>query len=197
MHGVNIVRFRRKIMVDFDYGSLRACGNDVRISNNVHIKRPDLVSIGNHVAIDDYFYVSTELMIHDYVHIGPHCSIIGGVLSCCTLKDFSGVAAGCRIICGSDDYMGSGLTNPTVPAVYHADLNSDPVILEKHAILGTNCVVLPGVTIGEGASVCACSLVTRNLAPWTAYMGIPARHYKERERERILEMEAKLRKELG
>jgi dTDP-4-amino-4,6-dideoxy-D-glucose acyltransferase len=184
-------------MDEFDYSKLKSCGIDVRISKNVQIKHPELVSIGNHVAIDDFFYVTTALEIGDYVHIGPFCSIIGGRLASCTMKDFAGLSAGCRIICGSDDYLGSGLTNPTVPDAYHADLHIDPVILEKHALLGTNCVVHPGVTLGEGATVGSCSLITKSLAPWQVYLGIPAKPYKERERRRILEMEAKLRREIG
>jgi len=184
-------------MEEFDYSKLKYCGKDVRIAGSVVIKYPELASIGNHVAIDEFCYITTALEIGDYVHIAPFCSIIGGKSACCVLRDFSGLAAGCRIICGSDDYLGSGLTNPTVPDAYHADLHIEPVILEKHALLGTNCVVYPGVILSEGATVGTCSLVTKSLAPWQVYFGIPARPYKERERRKILEMETKLRKEIG
>lgn len=180
-------------MNEFDYSKLKSCGVDVRISKNVVIKHPELVTIGNHVAIDDFFYVTTELVIGDYVHIGPFCSIIGGSRAKCTLSDFSGLAAGCRIICGSDDYLGSGLTNPTIPAEYHADLHIEPVILEKHALLGTNCVVHPGVTIGEGAAVGSCSLVTKRLEPWQIYMGIPVKSVKPRNKEFMIDLERQLR----
>ena len=180
-----------------DLGKLRHCGTDVRIAETVVIKYPDLVSIGNHVAIDDFCCISTGLEIGDYVHISPLCSIIGGRKSRCVLREFSGLSAGCRLVCGSDEYNGTGLTNPTVPAAYHCELKIAPVTLEKHVILGTNCVVHPGVTVGEGAAVGSCTLITRDLDPWMVYVGVPAKPVRERPRDQIIEMEERLRRELG
>jgi galactoside O-acetyltransferase len=175
--------------------SLKRCGDDVRIAPTVVIKRPELVSIGSHVAIDDFCLVTTAMEIGDHVHISPFVSIVGGKDGLCILRDFAGLAAGCRIVCGSDDYLGSGLTNPTIPAAYRARLNFAPVVLEKHALLGSNCVVHPGVTLGEGAAVGSCSLVTRSLEPWYVYNGIPARPVRCRDKASMLELEARLRKE--
>lgn len=38
-------------------------------------------------------------------------------------------------------------------------------------LIGGNSVILPGVTIGEGASVGAGSVVTKDLEPWGVYVG--------------------------
>jgi len=38
----------------------------------------------------------------------------------------------------------------------------------------------PGVTIGEGAVVGACAVVTKDVAPWTVVAGNPARLVKMR-----------------
>ena len=54
-------------MSEFDYSLLKKSGNDVYISSNVVIKRPHSVEIGNHVAIDDYLYCTTQLKIGDYL----------------------------------------------------------------------------------------------------------------------------------
>jgi galactoside O-acetyltransferase len=67
------------------------------------------------------------------------------------------------------------------------------VHIKKHAIIGANSVILPGVTIGEGAVVGANSLVTEDCKPWTMYVGSPAKPIKSRPQERILELEALLR----
>jgi galactoside O-acetyltransferase len=181
-------------MNGFNLRHLKSCGADVRIASTVIIKHPELVSIGDHVAIDDFTYITTAIEIGSYVHIGPHCSIIGGRDALCCIRDFAGLSAGCRLICASDDYLGSGLTNPLVPAAYRAQVRSSPVVLEKHAVLGTNCVVHPGVTIGEGAAVGSMSLVTRSLAPWYVYMGTPAKPYKKRDASTIVESEEALRR---
>ncbi len=41
--------------------------------------------------------------------------------------------------------------------------------------LGANAIVLPGIEIGTGAVVSAGAVVTKNLLPYTVYMGYPAR----------------------
>lgn len=181
----------------FDYSTLKSCGKDVRIADTAIIKNPDLVSIGDHVAIDDYVVISTAAELGDYVHIAPHVSVIGGRRSRLIMHHFSGIAAGTRVVCGSDDFMGSGLTSPIVPAAYHCDVKYTTVTLGKFVVLGTGCVCHPGVTIGEGAVVGSCSLVTKDLEPWTLYLGAPARAVKERPRDKVLDAEARLRADLG
>lgn len=46
--------------------------------------------------------------------------------------------------------------------------------------LGRECVVMPGVKIGDGAIVAAYSVVTRDVAPYTVASGNPARFIKNR-----------------
>ncbi|WP_165075485.1 MULTISPECIES: acyltransferase [unclassified Desulfovibrio] len=50
-----------------------------------------------------------------------------------------------------------------------------PVTIGDHAWLGMRCIVLKGVTIGEGAIVGAGSVVTRDIPPRTLAAGAPAR----------------------
>jgi acetyltransferase-like isoleucine patch superfamily enzyme len=159
----------------------------------VVIRYPELVSIGDHVAIDDFTYITTSAEIGSYVHIGPNCSIIGGKAGKCIMEDFAGLAAGCRLVCVSGDFFGSGLIHPFVPGAYRGELHGAPITFQKHAILGTGCVVHPGVTLGEGAAVGSASLVLKSLDPWCVYFGVPARYYKTRKKLKILEYEEKIR----
>ena len=46
--------------------------------------------------------------------------------------------------------------------------------------LTTGAIVLPGVTIGEGAVVGAGSVVTKDVEPWTVVGGNPAKFIKKR-----------------
>ncbi len=48
--------------------------------------------------------------------------------------------------------------------------------------LGSNVLVLPGVTIGEGAVCCAGCVVTKDVEPYTVVAGIPAHKVGERPR---------------
>lgn len=55
-----------------------------------------------------------------------------------------------------------------------ADEEKD-VICEEEVWLGSNVVLLPGVTIGRGATVAAGSVINRDLPPYTLCAGVPAR----------------------
>jgi len=56
------------------------------------------------------------------------------------------------------------------------------VTIGDRAWLGSNTIVLPGVTIGEGAVVCAGAVVTKDVEPYAVVAGIPARKVGERPR---------------
>lgn len=54
------------------------------------------------------------------------------------------------------------------------------VKIGDRAWLGSNVIVLPGVTIGEGVVCCAGSVVTKDVAPYDVVAGIPAKKIAER-----------------
>lgn len=49
------------------------------------------------------------------------------------------------------------------------------VVIEDWAYIGSGSHIMPGVTIGEGALVAACSVVTKSVPPHTVVAGNPAR----------------------
>lgn len=57
-----------------------------------------------------------------------------------------------------------------------------PVIIRRGAWITVNCVILPGVTIGENSIVAAGSVVTKDVPPLTLVGGIPAKPLKQLER---------------
>lgn len=50
-----------------------------------------------------------------------------------------------------------------------------PIKIKDDAWLGTGVIVLPNVTIGEGAIIGAGSVVNRDVPPFTVVAGVPAR----------------------
>jgi len=165
-------------------------GEDVRISELTIISRPELIELGDHIAIDAWTYISTQAQLGSYIHIAPSVSIIGGAPALIVMEDFTNIGSGSRIVCASDDFL-QGLISPVVPIEYRTVINK-PVIFKRYATLGVNCSVLPGVTLGEGCIVGANSLVTKDTEPWTVYAGSPARPIKIREKSRIIESANKL-----
>lgn len=62
----------------------------------------------------------------------------------------------------------------------HDDYRLGPVVVRKGATIGANCTILPGVTIGRGATVSAMSLVNRDVPDGAFYGGVPARALQRR-----------------
>jgi galactoside O-acetyltransferase len=175
-----------------DTSKLRHIGKSVKIGTFVKIVHPELVSVDDYSRIDDFSLLvpaQEGISIGKYVHIASFSSISGG--GTFVMEDFAGFAPGVRIFTGTDDYLGNGLTNPTIPKEYLRPIVSKVHIM-KHAIIGANVVVLPGVTIGIGASIGANSLVNKDLPDWTVCYGTPCKPVKERKKEAILQMEQEL-----
>lgn len=144
--------------------------------------------LGPHSQIDDFAfcYIGDRCDIGRNVHIASFCSIIGG--GELIMEDFSGLSAGCRLITGSDDFTGPWLTNPTVPAEFTHVLRGS-IRICRHAVLGTNVIVFPDVTIGEGAAVGAGAIVRKDLEPWTVYAGSSPKPVGKRDADAILAKE--------
>lgn len=53
------------------------------------------------------------------------------------------------------------------------------VIIGRDVMIGANTTVLPGVEIGDGATVSAMSLVNKDVAPGTAVGGVPIRPLRQ------------------
>lgn len=55
-----------------------------------------------------------------------------------------------------------------------------PVIIDKHAWIGSHTIILHSVHIGEGAVVAAGAVVTKDVPPFTLVAGIPAKPVAKR-----------------
>lgn len=53
-----------------------------------------------------------------------------------------------------------------------------PVVIRRRATIGANTTLLPGVVVGEGATVSAMSLVNRDVPPGELWGGVPARRIR-------------------
>lgn len=141
------------------------------------------IEFGKNIIIDDFvlIYAKEKIKIGNFVHIASFSSISGG--GELVMEDFSGLASGCRIVTGSDDFKEWGFGNPTVANQFR-NSKVGKVYIGKFAIIGTNSTILPDVNIGEGASVAANSLITKDLEPWSIYVG--NKKVGERNKEEVL-----------
>ena len=171
--------------------NFQSIGEDVRIDPDSVFKIPEQTIIGNHVAIDKGFICNTKLQIGDYIHISPYVVVIGGKDCNLYMNHFTFIAAGTKIIAGSELYAEDALINPTIPIEYRK-VNLSTIRFERFSGCGVNCAILPGVTLGEGSVIGANAVVTRNTEPWTVYVGNPARPVKTRPNKNILEYAKRL-----
>ena len=172
----------------------KSLGENILISDKCSIYSPEKISIGSNVRIDDFSILSGDLKIGSYIHIAAGCYLYGGE-SGIEMMDFSGLSSRVSIYAASDDYTGKSLTNPTVPEKYKRILKGK-VTIEKHVIIGSSTVILPRLTIREGASVGAQSLVIKNCEEWMGYFGSPAIKLKERKKD-LLKLEKEFLREKG
>ncbi|MEH7581800.1 DapH/DapD/GlmU-related protein, partial [Priestia megaterium] len=62
--------------------------------------------------------------------------------------------------------------------IFEGYTKREPVIIEDRVWIGARCIILPGVTIGKGATVGAGAVVTKDVPPYTVVAGNPAKVVK-------------------
>lgn len=103
-----------------------------------------------------------------------------------------------RITIGDDCYIASGCQfldspgHPLDPGRRLAHLPPDPdqvreVTVGNNVWIGTQAMIMPGVTVGEGSVVAARAVVTSDVPPYTLVGGVPARKLRELSPVRPLE----------
>ncbi len=167
-------------------------GSSVLVSRKASLYGISRMSIGDYSRIDDFSVISAGeggIDIGCYVHIAVMCSLMGQAKI--EMEDFSGLSSRVCVYSSSDDYSGIAMTNPTVPKEY-TKVDTRPVRIGKHVIIGAGSVVLPGTIIEDGAAVGALSLVRGVLESFVMYSGVPAKAIKPRKRD-LLELENQLK----
>lgn len=166
-------------------------GDPVFISDKASFYGCSRIRLGHHVRIDDFAVLSAGeggITIGNYIHIAVYSSLIGA--GAIRIEDFANISSRVSVYSSSDDYSGETMTNPMVPDAYKA-VQHAPVLIGRHVIIGAGTVILPGVTLQEGAAVGALSLVNQDCAAFGIYAGVPAVWRKARSKQ-LLALEASL-----
>jgi acetyltransferase-like isoleucine patch superfamily enzyme len=148
----------------------------VRIGRACEVTIPRQLTLGRRSTIEASVVVKlvgdrARLVTADRVFVGR------GTLFdlCCELKIGEGtlIAPGCFIV---DHNHGTRADAP----IWSQPCIAGPVRIGSDVWLGAKVIVLPGVSIGDGAVVAAGSVVTHDVAPLTVVAGIPARFMNHR-----------------
>ena len=98
---------------------------------------------------------------------------------------FCSIAAGVQIFLGGNHRTEFVSTYPFAevwkrPEWSRGSVSKGDVAIGNDVWLASRCVVMSGVTIGDGAVVGACSVVTKNVPPYAIVAGNPARIVRKR-----------------
>jgi acetyltransferase-like isoleucine patch superfamily enzyme/acyl carrier protein len=113
-------------------------------------RREPVLKIGDGTCIGDFVFISCALSIE----IGKH------------------VVFSDRVFLSDSKHF---YDNPELPIVLQANSLGRPIVIEDHAWIGINAVILEGVTIGRHSIVSASSVVTTDVPPFSVVAGNPAR----------------------
>ena len=124
--------------------------------------RPILIrKMGCHVGKNTFFgdYVRMDTSYADMIYIG----------------DYTHVTSGCRLLCHQRDLTGYCVGDNAASLGY----KTGEIHIGKGVMVGMETIIMPGVTIGDGAIIGAGSIVTRDIPAWTIATGRPARVVKQ------------------
>ncbi len=123
--------------------------------------RPILIrKMGCHVGKNTFFgdYVRMDTSYADMIYIG----------------DYTHITSGCRLLCHQRDLTGYCVGDNAADLGYR----TGEIHIGKGVMVGMETIIMPGVTIGDGAIIGAGSLVTKNIPAWTIATGRPAKVVK-------------------
>jgi len=143
-----------------------------RLAEDVRVFKPELVNIygctiGNETTIAPFVEIQENVVIGCRCKISSHSFICNGVV----IED--GVFIGHGVIFTNDRYPRALTDDGRLKG--GDDWECVPIRVCRQASIGSGAVLLPGVTIGEGALVGAGSVVTRDVPPYAVVFGNPAR----------------------
>ena len=129
------------------------------------------MDLRNRVEIGDNSYCSPGAILFNGTRIGKYCSIGYNVQIGCPEHPVTFLSTSPRI------YRD---TKASEFIAWPSDDCGSPVTIDNDVWIGSNAIILQGVTIGNGAIVAAGAVVTEDVKPFTIVGGVPARVIRKR-----------------
>lgn len=116
------------------------------------------------------------------IFVGDNVRIDSGHADLIFIGDHAHITGGCRLLCHQRNLRHYRKGDDAAKLPYKLG----EIHIGRGVMIGMESLIMPGVTIGEGAIVGAYSLVTKDIPAWTIATGRPATVVKEiKERENL------------
>ena len=141
-----------------------------------HIRKFIYKALGAEIGKNVVFHFRTEvrglhrLKIGDGTIIGDNALLAAG----------RGLTIGKNVNLSSNVSIYSGAHDHRDPYFKSTPAKTRPITIGDRVWIGSNAIILTGVSIGEGAVVCAGCVVTKDVEPYAVVAGIPAKKINER-----------------
>lgn len=126
------------------------CGCDVDVGRKAKLTAK--LQLGDRSSVGDFSHLQGDITIGNDVMMAPRCALI------------------------ADNHRHSDLSRP----MNTQGTTEQKIIIGNDVWLGYGVIVLPGVTVGDGAILAAGAVVTKDVAPYSIVGGNPARLIKMR-----------------
>jgi acetyltransferase-like isoleucine patch superfamily enzyme len=151
-------------------------GNGLSVGPGVGFKHLETFELGDNIFIGAQTYIQGRFdgrcVIGSHVWIGPQSYFDARDL---VLEDYVGWGPGAKVL--GSEHTGSPCDVPVI----QTDLVIRPIRVHAWADIGTNAVLLPGVTVGKGSIIAAGAVVTRDVPDFAIVAGVPAKFLRWRE----------------
>jgi len=122
---------------------------------------------------NDFCIIMGEPIIEKNVWIGYFTVIDGqgGLI----IEEGVEISSGAKIMSHSTEWRCINERRIIEGAINKAEISYKSVKIEKFSFIGTNAVILKGVTIGHHSIIGAGSVVTTDIPPYSIAVGVPAK----------------------
>lgn len=146
-------------------------GDRSRVGSHVRVRRPSTLALGSRVEVEhDVFFKivgdDARLTVGDYTFIGNGTQF--DIVEALEIGAHTLIAPGV-FITDHAHRKDKGLR------IGEQGTTAAPVVVGSDVWIGTRAVILPGVTIGDGAVVGAGAVVTKSVEAGAIVAGVPAR----------------------
>ncbi len=155
------------------------------------IKSSDII-VGDYTMYNDFVNDPTQFERNNVLYHYPinHEKLIIG--------KFCSIACGVKFLFNSANHTLSSLSTYPFPLFYEEwDLekskvenswdNKGDIVIGNDVWIGYEAVIMAGVTVGDGAIIGTCAVVTKDVPPYTIVGGIPAKPIRKRFSDETIE----------